>query len=338
MSRLGWEIQLGLLAVALGAGLAAAAPAAWAGQSLAPDGQIALPGVAGRVDHMAVDVARKRLFVAEIANNTLDVVDLAAGRQAERIASLAEPQGVGYAANADIVAVANGGDGSVRFYRGAQLTPAGSVALGSDADDIRVDPRNGDIVVGYGNGGLAIIDPERRSKIGDVRLAAHPEGFAIDPATERVFVNVPDAGEIAVVDLASRRQIGHWTVPGLRANFPVALDAAGATLATVFRNPPTLVLIDAQTGALAARLGTCGDADDVFFDARRRRLYVSCGAGALDVFEAGAGGGYARLARVKTSGGARTSLFVPPLDRLFVAARAGRLAKQAAIVVFRPLP
>ncbi len=232
---------------------------------------------------MAVDLGRKRLFIAEIGNGSLDVVDLRGGRQIQRITGLAEPQGVGYAPKADLVAVANGGDGSVRFFRGGALTPEGAVALASDADDVRVDPRTGDIVVGYGSGGLAVVDPDKRSKIGDVRLAAHPEGFAVDPATGRAYVNVPGAGQIAVVDLVSGRQVATWAVPDLRANFPIALDAAGTIVATVFRHPPKLVLVDARTGAATARLDACGDADDVFFDAKRARIYVVCGAGIVDV-------------------------------------------------------
>jgi DNA-binding beta-propeller fold protein YncE len=306
--------------------------------ALVVESRIALPGVTGRIDHMAVDLGRKRLFIAEIGNGSLDVVDLRGGRQIQRITGLAEPQGVGYAPKADLVAVANGGDGSVRFFRGGALTPEGAVALASDADDVRVDPRTGDIVVGYGSGGLAVVDPDKRSKIGDVRLAAHPEGFAVDPATGRAYVNVPGAGQIAVVDLVSGRQVATWAVPDLRANFPIALDAAGTIVATVFRHPPKLVLVDARTGAATARLDACGDADDVFFDAKRARIYVVCGAGIVDVFAAAPSGAYARLARVETAAGARTALFVPQLDRLFVAARAGSFGTDAAVIVFRPMP
>ena len=322
------------LAIAL-AGLAAPARA---DPGLVVESRIALPGVAGRIDHMAVDLARKRLLVAELGNGTLDVVDLAAGRQIRRIGGLREPQGVGYAPRADLVAVASAGDGSVKLFRGEDLAPVGTVGLGEDADNIRLDPRTGNLVVGYGSGALAAIDPERRAKIGEVRLAAHPEAFAIDAATRRAYVNVPDAGETAVVDLASMKQTGAWRLPELRANFPIAVDAVGATVATVFRRPPRLVLIDTRTGAPIARLDTCGDADDVFFDPKRRRIYVSCGAGFVDVFEAGATGAYARLSRVETAAGARTSLFVPKFDRLFVAARAGLLRSEAAILVLRPVP
>ncbi len=117
----------------------------------------------------------------------------------------------------------------------------------------------------------------------------------------------------------------------------MAIDGTGAMIATAFRQPAKLVLFDTKTGAATQRLDTCGDADDVFFDAKRRRIYVSCGAGEVDVFQADATG-YRPLGRVATSSGARTALLVPELDRLFVAARAGLLGSDAAILVFRPLP
>ena len=311
--------------------------AARAEEALVLEGRIALPGVAGRIDHMAVDLARKRLLVAELGNGTLDVLDLATGRRVKQIAGLHEPQGVAYAQKTDLVVVASAGDGSVRFFLGDDLAPTGSLALGNDADNIRIDPRTGSLIVGYGSGGLAIIDPEKRSKIGDIKLAAHPESFQLDAASGRIFVNVPDAGHIAVVDLAAAKPVASWTVPGLGANFPLAIEGAGTALAAVFRHPAKLVLLDTKTGAPTQQLDTCGDDDDVFFDENRRRIYVSCGAGALDVFQADAAG-YSPVARVATSSGARTSLFVPEIDRLFVAARAGLLGSDAAILVFRPLP
>ncbi len=298
---------------------------------------IPLMGVSGRIDHMAVDLRRGRLFVAELGNGTVDVVDLAAGKAIHRFAGLKEPQGVGYSPQADLIAIASAGDGSVRLFKGEDFSPAGVVSLGEDADNVRLDMQAGQLVVGYGSGALAMLDPASRSVTSNIKLPAHPEGFQLDPSTRRAFVNVPDARQVAVVDLAAGKQVASWRVPGLKANFPMALDSAASLLATVFRSPPRLVLMDTKTGAVTATLPTCGDADDVFFDAKRRRLYVSCGEGMVAILQ-GDTSGYHSLARIPTHSGARTSLFVPELDRLFVAARAGLLGSDAAILVFRPRP
>jgi len=296
---------------------------------------IPLTGVSGRIDHMEVDLRRGRLFVAELGNGTVDAVDIPTGKIVHRIDGLNEPQGIGYAPQADLVGIASAGDGSVRFFQGENLSPAGSVSLGRDADNVRLDAQTGRLVVGYGGGGLAVIDPGSRTVVADIKLPAHPESFQLGPNIPLAFVNVPDAEQVVAVDLAAGRLVASWRVPGARANFPMALDPAGAILAAVFRNPPRLVLMQTKTGATTANLSTCGDADDVFFDAKRHRLYVSCGEGLVDVLQ-GEGTSYRPLARIPTRAGARTSLFVPELDRLFVAARAGVLGADAAILVFRP--
>ena len=198
---------------------------------------------------------------------------------------------------------------------------------------MRVDTAHNRVLVGYGKGALAVIDPVSLSKIADIRLKAHPEGFQIDDTGTQVFVNVPDAREISVVDVATG-STGSLPTQGAGSNFPMAIDGDAHRFLVVFRSPPTLMALSSQDGHVVAQAETCGDADDVFVDRKRRRVYVSCGQGVVDVLEL-VEAGYRRLARVPTVSGARTSLFVPELDRLFVAVRAGS-NEPAAIWVFRP--
>jgi len=286
----------------------------------------------GRIDHMALDPKRRRLFVAELGAGAVEAVELASGKSVGRIGGLKEPQGVGYLADRDELAVASGGDGSVRFYRGADLSPLGTLQLGDDADNVRIDAQ-GRVVVGYGSGALAVIDPASRRVLSRIALPAHPEGFQLDG--DRAYANLPDAGKIAVIDLAQGQVVSLWPNPSARWNFPMALAKASDALAVVYRLPARLVIFALSTGKVDQRLENCGDADDVFFDTSRQRIYVSCGSGAVDVFQR-LGTGYTRAARVQTREGARTALFSPALDRLFVAARAGATAEPAAILVYRP--
>ena len=313
-------------------------PASVLAQTAAPlvlEAKIALGEVSGRIDHLSIDPKRQRLFVAELGNNSLGVVDLAARKVLRRISGLSEPQGVAYVPFADSVYVANAGDGSVHVLRGDDLAPIGRIELGDDADNVRVDAQRSRVLVGYGKGALAIIDPATRTKAADIRLKGHPEGFQIDEIGAQVFVNVPDARDIEVVALASEANRSLPT-QGAGSNFPMAIDAETHRVLVVFRSPPTLMALSSQDGRVAAKLEICGDADDVFVDPRRRRVYVSCGEGVVDVLEQGETG-YRQVARVPTVSGARTSLFVPELDRLFVAVRAGS-NEPAAIWVFRPSP
>jgi YVTN family beta-propeller protein len=300
------------------------------------EAKIALGNVHGRIDHMAVDLKRQRLFVAELGNDSVGVVDLANRKLLQTITGLKEPQGVGYEPSTDTLYVANAGDGSVRLFEGNEYKLKGQIELGSDADNVHVDAAANRIFVGYGSGALAVIDPTTRSKVGGIPLKAHPEGFQIDHDTGQIFVNVPDAHGIAVVDRASQKQTGKWPIPDHGANFPMALDPVRRQVLVIFRAPAELGVFSMTGGKLIATAETCGDADDLFIDAKRSRVYVSCGAGFLDVLEANATT-YRRIARIPTVSGARTSLFVPELDRLLVAVRTST-SEPAAIWVFRPIP
>jgi len=300
------------------------------------EAKIPLGDISGRIDHLAIDLGRQRLFVAELGNDSVGVVDLSAPRTERTIAKLREPQGVGYDASTDTLFVANAGDGSVRLFKGADLVPAGRIDLGEDADNVRLDPRSGRLYVGYGSGGIAVIDPAAGKTIATIPLKEHPEGFQLDPAGARLFANVPDAREIAIVDLSAAKQIAAWQSRTARANFPMTVDGGNGRMLVVFRRPATFVAYGSADGSPVAEMPICGDADDVFVDARRRRVYVSCGEGSIDVLEE-RGSGYDRIARVATRSGARTSLFVPELDRLYLAVRAVG-GEPAAIWVFRPVP
>jgi YVTN family beta-propeller protein len=332
--RLIAAVLAGVMALANAAGQAFAQSADTG--SLQLETKIPLGEVRGRIDHMAVDLKRQRLFVAELGNNSLGVIDLANRKLISTITGLKEPQGVGYEPSTDMLYVTNAGDGSVRLFEGGDYKTTGRIELGSDADNIRVDATAKRVFIGYGSGALAVIDPSTHSKVGDIPLKAHPESFQIDPDTGLIFVNVPDAHGIAVVDRVLQKQIAKWPLTDQGANFPMALDHIRRRVLVIFRTPAELGVFSMTDGKLIATPQTCGDADDLFIDAKRSRVYVSCGAGFLDVLEANEAA-YRRIARIPTVSGARTSLFVPEMDRLLVAVRASS-GEPAAIWVFRPMP
>lgn len=300
------------------------------------EAKIPLGQVRGRIDHLAVDVARQRLFVAELGNDTVGVVDLARHVVSQTLTGLHEPQGIGYEPRTDTLYVANAGDGVVELFQGTDLAPVARIDLGDDADNVRIDPKSHRVIVGYGKGALAVIDPVSRKKIGNIKLKQHPESFQLTPDGSQGFVNVPDAHEIAAVNFAQGEQTGAWGTGELRANYPMTLDTTGSRIHVVFRHPATLAAFDLRSGKKLYSIDTCDDSDDVFFDSMRSRAYVSCGEGSIEVM-ADQGDHYAKEAKLATIGGARTALFVPELDRYFLAVRASGQSP-AAIWIFKPGP
>ena len=277
---------------------------------------ITLGKVTGRIDHLAIDLAGKRLFVSEFGNNSVAVVDLQSGAVLRRIEGLNEPQGIAYSSESGVAAVASAADGSVRLFRGDDLSPAGTIELGDDADNIRSDEA-GRLIVGYGSGGLATLDVRIGKKTEDIRLPAHPEGFQIDRRRSRIYVNLPTANQVAVIDRSSGKIVAKWGPWLAVGNFAMALDSTNDRLFSGYRWPASIVAFNTASGEVLTKVAACGDTDDLFYDSGRRRLYVSCGDGHVAVFDAASG--LAETSRISTRKGARTSLFVAALDRLFVA-------------------
>src|SRR5262249_34352562 len=148
----------------------------WAETRLLLERKIPLGEVRGRIDHLAVDLKRNRLFVAELENDTVAVVDLDAYQVMHVISDLKKPQGLGYHPSTDALYIVNGGDGTLAIFRGDDYQAIARMPLGEDADNVRVDAVGNQVIVAY-SGGLAVIDPFSRSKVADIELKTHPEGF-----------------------------------------------------------------------------------------------------------------------------------------------------------------
>jgi len=311
--------------------LAARAPAAQA--PLAFVQAIELPHVEGRIDHLAFDERSGRLFVAALGNNTIEVLDTRQQAHVKTIAGAREPQGIAVAADADVVAVANGAGDGVQLFAGADLRPTLAVRLGDDADNVRYDARAKRLYVGYGGGALAAVDPVSGRVAAEAKLAGHPESFQLEQSGARMFVNVPTADQIAVVDRTSMKVTATWPVSGAKSNFPMALDEADHRVIVGCRRPARALLFDTAAGRETGAFPIVGDTDDLFFDSPSGRLYVSGGEGFVDVFRREAPDRFVRVAHVATAAGARTSLWVAAQHRLYVAVP-HRGSQRAEIRVF----
>jgi len=280
---------------------------------------IPLPGVEGRIDHFAFDPAGERLFVCALGNNTAEVLDLRKGERVHSITGLGAPQGVAYVAELDRIFVANDKGGICKIYDGKSFQPVGELNFKDDADNIRYDEATKKIYIGFGSGGIAIVSAPDGKQIGSIKLSAHPEAFALEKQGKRIFVNVPDARHVAVIDREKGEVINKWGTDLALANFPMALDEANHRLFVGCRLPSRLVVLNTDSGDVVAKIDISGDSDDVFYDNKRHRIYAICGSGKIDIIEQTNPKTYKALTKVDTANGARTGLFVPERDTLFVA-------------------
>jgi outer membrane protein assembly factor BamB len=280
---------------------------------------IPLPNVEGRIDHMAADLKGQRLFIAALGNNTVEVLDLRAGKLIRSITGLHEPQGVGFISEFNKLFVANGKSGACDVFDGSSLKRIKSIKLSDDADNIRYDPAARRVYVGYGSGGVGIIDAATGDQLGAIKLEGHPESFQLEKSGPRIFVNIPTAQQIAVVDREKRAVIAVWPTGDATANYPMALDETHHRLFVGFRKPAKFVVFNTDSGKVAANMDSAGDADDVFYDNSHQRIYISGGEGFLSIFQQDDADHYRAMTKIPTAMGARTALFVPELSRFYLA-------------------
>lgn len=351
--------------------VAARLPAATAKQTgpLTLVGTIPLKGVEGRLDHLTVDLASRKLFVAALENHSIEVVDIAKRRRVQHLPAINEPQGLLFLPEQNLLFICSRGDGTCRTFdtRSWAEGPWGDV--GRNADNIRFEPINQLILVGYGGepgtGALTVIPlapllpvadggqpspphspadflfdrPRQADPSMEVQLPSHPESFQLDQANHRMFVNVPDEHEIAVISLGTNLSVSAtWPVTAGEKNFPMAFDPASSRLFIATRKPPRLVEYDTATGRALCETPCVGDADDLFFDTGLHRVYVIGGEGFVDVFHAPEKGtAPIQLAHLPTAPRARTGLFIPELNLLAVAAP-HTTNRPAAVLLYRLTP
>lgn len=281
-----------------------------------------LPDVHGRIDHFDVDLAGHRLFMSALGNNTLEVFDLSTAKLIHTIRGFDEPQGVTYAPQSHLIFVANGGNGTVRIFDGGTYKLLTTVHFPSDADDTRYDTVRRRVVVGYGddgNAGLGILDAATGKLLGTIKLPGHPESFQLEESGPRIFVNIPTAGNIIdVVNRKERKIVTTWSLGGAQDNFPMALDETDHRLFITCRTPAEVLVLDTQSGRIIVRVPCVSHADDMWYDATHKRIYVSGGEGFISVIQQVDANHYRKFAQVRTLPGGRTSCFVPQLNRLYL--------------------
>jgi DNA-binding beta-propeller fold protein YncE len=280
---------------------------------------IPLKGKAGKLDHLIVDAGSGRLFQANKVNNTVDVVDLNAGKLIKQISGQAGVQGLAYAADLQRLYVGLGTGGYCNIFEGKTYKLLKTVKFADDADNVRYDPRTHLVYVAHAEKSLGVIDGQSLELKADISLPGSAESFQLDARRPRLYLNIPSPSQVVVIDTGKNEVIKSYPLKLASANFPLALDEANHRLFLGCRKKPMIVVMDSETGAEIMGVPIPGDTDDVFYDAKRKRLYASCGEGYLAIIQQQSPDRYEVVEKLPTIKDARTCYFEPETGRLYLA-------------------
>lgn len=304
--------------------LCALAATAQTGAPLLLQKSIPLPGVTGKFDHFAIDIPGNRLFVAATGNHSVEVISLTTGRVIESIKGLGKPHGLVWVDSTGSLYVADGSLRELRVYQGKPLTLAGKIPLSDDADDMVYDEADRLIFVGHGGtdsanpAKIAIVSTSPFSLVTSVPVATHPEALEIDRQSQRVFANIAESNEVAVIGAKTKKIVSNWKLTKAADNVPLAFDPDHGLLLVACRTPGILLALDAANGKELASAPSAGQADDLFYDSVLHRVYLISGAGEVDSYQMDAGNALNVLPAVHTAPGAKTALFVSANNLLYV--------------------
>jgi DNA-binding beta-propeller fold protein YncE len=307
---------------------------------------VPLPGITGDFDHFAVDLKGSRLFLAGEDHKTIEVIDLNKSERIRSLTGFGTPHSILYLPDRDEIYVTDGEDGTIKILRGSDYQPVGSIKLVEGADSIGFDRDAKHLFVVTGgkdvpldHSFLSKVDLANQKQVSDIRFESnHVEAMALEKGGPRLFINVTDKNEVAVVDRQSMKVEARWKVGVAQENSPIAFDEHGKRLIIVCRKPATLVVMSSENGSIVSKQPAAARADDVVYDFQNRRVYVPGGEGYISVFSQQDADHYNLLAKVPSAPGAKTALLVPELNRLFVAVSPGETKAEARLLVFDVKP
>jgi DNA-binding beta-propeller fold protein YncE len=228
-------------------------------------------------------------------------------------------QGVAYAADLDRVFVGLGSGGLCNVFNGNDYTPLKTIKFADDADNVRYDAARKLVFVAHAEKALGVVDARTYTVISDLKLPGAAEGFQIAPGLPRLYMIIPSPSQVAVIDIEKLEVVANHPLKLAGSGHPLALDDANKRLLIGCRQPPKVVVMDNETGKEITSIDIPPEVDDLYYDAKRKNVYASCGEGFLAVIKQTDADNYAVVEQIPTRKGAKTSLFDAVTGRLYLA-------------------
>ena len=301
------------------------------------------PGYSGDFDHFGVDLKRNRLLLAAEDHGTVELFNLKTGQHERTLHVVQTPHAFVYLPGHNRLIITDSGKGMSKILDATTLKVVGHIPLAPGADSAEYDASTGHLYIVTGGKDVGMkdcflndVDPLTGHVYGKLKFDSdHTEAVKAEQHGNRLFVNIADHDEVAVVDKKTLKVVATWPLSGAQTNLTMALDEADHRLFVGTRNPGKLFVLNTDTGATVAMLDAPATSDGLFYDAARKRVYLPGGDGHLGVFQQVTPDLYAARPWIRSAIGAKSGIVVPQLDRLYLAASPGEHGKGGEILWFQ---
>lgn len=301
------------------------------------------PGYSGDFDHFGVDLKRNRLLLAAEDHGTVELFNLKTGQHERTLHVVQTPHAFVYLPGHNRLIITDSGKGMSKILDATTLKVVGHIPLAPGADSAEYDASTGHLYIVTGGKDVGMkdcflndVDPLTGHVYGKLKFDSdHTEAVKAEQHGNRLFVNIADHNEVAVVDKKTLKVVATWPLSGAQTNLTMALDEADHRLFVGTRNPGKLFVLNTDTGATVAMLDAPATSDGLFYDAARKRVYLPGGDGHLGVFQQVTPDLYAARPWIRSAIGAKSGIVVPQLDRLYLAASPGEHGKGGEILWFQ---
>ena len=328
------------------AGVATVAQAQTAQSPLKLIQTIPLPGVPAALDHMGIDVRGQRLFIPAEQHQTIEVVDLKAGKRIRTLSGALWPNTIAYNPSTNEIFVTDRSGGAIRVFDGTSYELTKSIDLPMGPDNATYDPAtqifysiSGAQWAGLPYTLIAIIDTKTKEHTGDIRVdASNIQAMVIEPgpgSNKKMYADLADKNAIAVIDLQKRAVLATWTTaPECQMPEAAALDSVRHRLFVGCRMYPTqpdwwlpgrMIVMNTDTGEVISQFPAVGGSDEMFFDPASQRIYLQGYEGIADVWKEVDPDHYQSIGRIQGGVHGKTSMYVPELKRYYVAVSQHRI-------------
>src|SRR5215472_12526210 len=307
---------------------------------------IPLPGLKeGDFDHFTIDLEGHRLFLTAEANGLVQIFDTRTNKLVHTIRGLEAPHSMVYRSDVKRLCVVDGDASEIKVFDTDTYELVGRITLYIDADSQAYDPQTKLMYVVSGGreahtpySYISVVDTTQSKKILDMKIDANwLEALSLGGTALRLFANITAENAVGVIDRNQHSITTKWPIPvDTQQNLPLFLDAPNHRLLLTTRRSPKLIVLDSDSGAVKASVPCVGMVDDIAYDAKLKRVYLA-GDGFVEIFNQDDADHYTSLGKVPGGFRAKTAIFIPELNRYYLAGprHAGR---EAAVRVYEPVP